>query len=111
MVVNFFRSSNPPASTVSVVPAQNLASTGQGGHSLDRRVRVTACLLGRGWWSFGSSGVSSGRLLKRDVLGGGACFTRAVARDGILRRRFCSGFCFWVFFLFSFFFFVHSLPL
>jgi hypothetical protein len=38
-----------------------------GGHSLDRRVRVTACLSEHGWWLFGCFGGSGGRLLQRMV--------------------------------------------
>jgi hypothetical protein len=76
----------PPASAMSHVPSQRIANTCQGGQSLDRQVRTTACLPGRGWWCFGVSNVSSDRLQKREIPGSGACSTRAVSSDCVSRR-------------------------
>jgi hypothetical protein len=65
-----------------------------------------ACLPGRGWWCFGVSGVSGGRLLKMEVPGGGVCSTRAVAGETPVPFL---AFVFW--FVLLFYFSIHSLPL
>jgi hypothetical protein len=64
-------SSDPPASSQG-----RAGSLRQGGHSLDRRVWVTVCLLGCGWWFFGGSEVFRRIFVADEVSDVGACSIR-----------------------------------